>query len=344
MIENRLSLKQLIISIIKDDSIWPPNISLSSTEIIINSMKIELKDYGEGNTLPRIDRYNDLYVITLTFSSSIDHLIDTLSNVFPLSYESDINFLNLIQCKKCQCQISIGSFLKSFTMPCEGWIDLYDLWICHPLPDNHPMAKTPYGVSPDPIKAQESVVFIGQDHLLCHLKDLDVGLRDFMVTCKNCDCALGTYFPDDGDDYEVRLFKYHIQSENPECPFRNYTFENTVCERMIHLAKTANMYRFRLCDIGMKKIIYLTLFDWNIRVYNSDSSLETVAKVLFHGEDSEKTNSAEVHSYYDLQYSLKDIKSLWNILIRSFKKQPIFHKYVLGSKISYLRRLSLTKE
>lgn len=183
---------------------------------------------------------------------------------FPLSSEFRIE---KVACRSCTGSVLHCSEMKIKPLPSEHWLEMADLWICHPTDD----AKQ-YGIEFEPIQARQGMLLVGRDHLLVSPNDVP------SPHCFSCNALLGTQEDDGG----IRLLKHCLVSL-PHDTFHHYTFEACFCEQLLEYAGAHNVYRFTITDPSSTQTVSITLFDWCVRSTSNPpiTSLGLAVKLLY---------------------------------------------------------------
>jgi hypothetical protein len=202
----------------------------------------------------------------------------------PVSCEFVPNRLVPILCRRCAAGI-VSNANKCLPLPSEQWIELSELWVCHPLPQEHPNADQPYGIQIKPIYARPGVILVGKEYYLVHEDDCDHVrvIAEGILVCKECNAPIGTR-----DQFGYRLLKFELASGADVRLERLYSVERCVAEQLVESQANKNMCRILLTSLELFPFderdldteefqgiradfaVCLTLFDWNISIWSSD--------------------------------------------------------------------------
>jgi hypothetical protein len=273
----------------------------------------------------------------------------------PVSSEFVPEKLFPIVCRRC-ATVFIRRVDKCLPLPSEQWIELSELWVCHPLPHEHPNHHKPYGLEIKPIQARPGAVLVGKEYFQVHEDDCQSlkSIAGGILICEECEAPIGTK-----DDFGFRLLKFELASGAQVRLERLYTVERCVAEQLIDsqanknkcrlLLTSSELFQFddlqRDCDSDQLSgiisdfAICLTLFDWNISIWSSDwpnREMIPAVKVFFKIVDDFDTSDYSLYSPTPM--SKRALVELRKSLEQNQYYLPKSLQQISGKQISYLCR------
>lgn len=289
------------------------------------------------NTFGQIEKH-----IVVKFSMDVlQNGADLPHSVIPASTEFFAQKILPLSCRKCKNTIiSDGSICKSMALPSEHWLELAELWICHPIEGENQA----YGVDFKIIKSQAGKLLVSKEYYLVHQSDCTKGSlvdRESLLECAKCLNLIGAISK---EEEGYRLFKYALCSKGGIID-EIYTPERCAVEQMMEARSSHRQHRFILYDILQKRDwkLQITVFDWDIALWNSSwnefrckGAIKVLFKKLFDASDEKSTSFSE--KAYPLGFSSSALDEIHETLRNNHLALPESVRVVNHQLVSYLCR------
>jgi hypothetical protein len=320
---------------------WPPCIRFAGTCLEVNQTKLDLQELLPGASAmlqPSATASKDAVSLRFQVPGSVPGRfldVNALSNRFPWSAELQARRLLPLRCRDCQAVVVSLNDLKCLPLPSSHWLELSELWICHPNDSD-----TQYGVKFESLEAKEGMILVGKEFLL-----IDKGLSvcsdlvessEHGLTCSKCQNVLGV---SSEENQGFRLAKYAVMSP----ALTPYTLENCVAEMIFDFASCSNCYHVFISPLDALQrdhSLCLTIINAKVEVcFDSSWRLQPAIKVLYTRKHLESARNWAANKHARLiSLDRRRVKELftvlsdWNLLI------PKDFSEIKGMKVAYLKR------
>lgn len=285
-------------------------------------------------TLRRVDEYF-VYTIQLEFST-FEYLAGSDTSAAPLSLEFSATHLLPLVCKNCDGVIVSAldvSKISCKPLPSEHWIDLADLWVCHPDPES---INKPFGVPLEPIPAMGDMILVSKEHFLISQSNLNLQSRTHSVfttvRCSDCNSVVGS-----GNEKEIKLMKRFIgMQSNVLNTF--YSTEACLCETMLEFCQVNNQRRFVFDTFDGCESIALTILETTALLWLEDRKgwLSARRGIRVIVEDFKEDSQ-----YHSINISQKEFKVMKNVIDKRLHALPTSFSTIAGKNIIFLQRFSI---
>jgi hypothetical protein len=292
--------------------------------------------FAHDATLVKLNASNQQYTMAA-------ELIATSDSTVPLSQELRASTLLPLQCRACASTIvNANEGWKCLPMPSENWVALAELWVCHPLPADHPQSNSPFGVPIRQIEPKNDQLLVGTDYFLLPMKidGIEVKVEDEKCLCANCGEVVGEIEEGSDEKRSFKLYKYALRMEARDVLENVYSVESCIAERLVHSQSSLNKCRF-IISSGGSECVRITLFNWQLLVWNSEGSTWRSVIKVFYEIVTDDRDESRLGKWIRLELSTNALQSLISLLEENHVALPLQLRFVGKKKVSFLRRIQI---